>query len=77
MARLEISNRTKLIINQATSHAREKHPNFPCSWFGKFAVLFEEIFELVKAVVWERSLLRSEEEAADCIAVLARIIEGD
>ncbi len=64
-------------IAAAVEHARCKHPNFRRTWWGKFAVLFEEVAELVWAVVWERDPKRIRAEALDCIAVLVRIIEHD
>ena len=64
-------------IDTAVKHARCKHPVFPRSWWGKFAVLLEEVAELIWAVVWERDPQRIRAEALDCIAVLVRIVEGD
>lgn len=64
-------------INAAVEHARCKHPVFPRSWWRRFAVLLEEVGELIWAVVWERDPQRIKAEALDCIAVLVRIVEGD
>ena len=61
----------------AVAHARRKHPAFPRSWWGRFAVLFEEVGELIWAVAWERKPERIRAEALDCIAVLVRIMEGE
>lgn len=57
--------------------ARYKHPVFARSWWGRFAVLLEEVGELIWAVVWERKPERIRAEALDCIAVLVRIVEGE
>ena len=61
----------------AVHWARNKHPGFRRTWWGKFAVLIEEVWELIWAVVWERDPQRIRAEALDCIAVLVRILEGD
>ena len=64
-------------ISIAVLLARNKHPVFPRSWWARFAVLLEEVGELIWAVVWERDPQRIRAEALDCIAVLVRILEGD
>lgn len=68
---------TYFFIAGHVAKARAKHPEFPHSWWGRFAVLLEEVGELLLAVVWERDAQRIRDEAGDCIAVLVRIVEGD
>lgn len=63
-------------IKKSISHARWKHKVFAKDNQEAFNVLLEEIYELHHAMTNE-SEQRVKEEALDCIAVLARIIEND
>ena len=64
-------------INRHVAKARAKHPAFARNTAHKFCILFEEVGEFIKAVVWERDKERITSEAMDIIAVLVRWVEGD
>ena len=63
-------------INEHLEKARKKHPKFADTDYQIISIATEELGELAQAVN-DGKITKTKSEAADLIAVLIRMVEGD